>query len=187
MGIKVITAPTLESVLPLAAVRLHLKQDSTADDTEIAFALAAAHRHAQHYTQCSIGAQTLELALDEFPAGPIQLPLGPVASVVSVTYVDTNGDTQTLASSDYAVDDFSTPAWLVPAYNAQWPSTLPAVNAVRVQYVAGTNAIDEAVKFAMLLTVGHLYANREAVGPSNLVELPLGVRALLDTVRVWSM
>lgn len=187
MGIKVITAPTLESVLPLAAVRLHLKQDSTDDDSEIGLALAAAHRHAQHYTQCSIGEQLLELALDEFPAGPIQLPLGPVIRVSSVTYVDANGTTQTLAGSDYALDDFSTPAWLAPAYNSQWPSTLPTVNAVRVRYVAGSNTPDDAVKFALLLTVGHLYANRESVGPSNLTELPLGACALLDTVKVWSM
>jgi uncharacterized phiE125 gp8 family phage protein len=188
MGIKVITAPTLTSVLSLAELRLHLKVDNTDDDGQILLALAAAHRHAQHYTQCSIGQQLLELALDEFPCeGPIQLPQGPVASISSVTYVDPAGATQTVPSSDYALDDFQTPAWLVPAVNTTWPSTLAAVNAVRVQYVAGSNTPDDAVKYAMLLTVGHLYANREAVGPSNLAELPLGVQALLDTVRVWSM
>lgn len=44
-----------------------------------------------------------------------------------------------------------------------------------------------AVKSAVLLQVGHLYANRESVSqqPGNyMVELPLGVKWLIDPYRI---
>ena len=53
--------------------------------------------------------------------------------------------------------------------------------------VAGAATLNDAVRSALLLMVGHLYANREAVGPGNLTQVPLGVNALLDTVRSWSV
>lgn len=47
--------------------------------------------------------------------------------------------------------------------------------------------VDDAVKSAILLQVGNLYANREStVQPlrSAIVELPLGVKWLLDPYRI---
>ena len=91
---KVITPPA--AALSLEQLRRHCRidpPDSANDaDTDLSAALAAAHAHAQHYTGISIGVQTLELALDEFPAAGIQLLQGPVSSITSVTYLDANGD-----------------------------------------------------------------------------------------------
>ena len=90
MAIKTITAPTLLSIVSLAEMRLHCKLDTTggvhADDSQLQIALGAAHGYAEHYTQNALGAQTLELALDEFPAngGSIELARGPVISITSV-------------------------------------------------------------------------------------------------------
>ncbi len=47
--------------------------------------------------------------------------------------------------------------------------------------------MDDAVKSAVLLQVGNLYANREAVSQiagNNLVELPFGVKWLLNPYRI---
>ena len=47
--------------------------------------------------------------------------------------------------------------------------------------------IDSAVQGAILLQVGHLYANREAVSqqPGNyMLELPLGLKWLVDPYRI---
>lgn len=186
MAIKVITPPA--ALLTAAELNLHLKLDSataTADATLVSACLMAAHRYAEHYTQVSLGSQTLELALDAFPDGPIELPRGPVTGVTSVQYIDTVEDEITLDSSAYGLDDYSVPAWLTVAYGTEWPDTLDTVNAVKVRYVAGAATLDEAVRAALLLIVGHLYANRENVAPGNLSEVPMGANVLLDTVKVW--
>lgn len=47
--------------------------------------------------------------------------------------------------------------------------------------------VDDAIKAAILLTLGHLYRNREDVvaGPSaGALALPLGARALLQSKRI---
>lgn len=188
MGTKVITPPA--AVLDLEQLRRHCKidpPDATNDaDDDLTAALAAAHATAQHYTGISIGSQTLELALDEFPEGGIQLLQGPVTSITSVSYVDENGDTQTLASSAYSLDDYSTPAWLLPAADTDWPSTYAAANAVKVRYVAGASALDGAVAQALRLLVGLYFDNRNAADKGALTEIPFGVKALLNTVKDWS-
>ena len=186
MPIKVITAPS--AALTLEQLRRHCRidpPDSANDvDTDLSAALAAAQAYAQHYTGISIGSQTLELALDEFPAdGPIQLLQGPVTSITSVQYIDTAEVEQTITSTDYTLDDYATPAWLVPAYDVEWPDTLATTNAVKVRYVAGAATIDGAVAAALRLLVGHYFTNREAIASGTVVEIPLGVRALLDTVK----
>lgn len=190
MGFKVITGPA--AVIPIAEVLTHLK-DEGADATrqaEVLALLAAARAHAEHYCGRSFGSQTLELALDAFPSGGISLPRPPVTSITSVKYLDTAGVEQTVSSADYTLDDYdSQQHWVLPAYDVTWPSTLDSLNAVKVRYVAGAATLPEAVRSALLLFVGHLDMNREAVAAGNggAVELPLGVKALLDTQKVWAL
>lgn len=182
MAIKVITAPV--EILTLAEVRLHLKDPATEDDALIASQLLAAHAYAEHYTGCAIGVQTLEMALDAFPDGAIAIERAPLVSVDSISYLDSAGVVQTVPSTDYAIDDYGMSAWIVPAYQTDWPETLDAVNAVKVRYVAGD--VKPAVRAALLLIVGHLYANRESVSPGNLAVVPMGANALLDTVKTYA-
>jgi len=188
MGIKVITASA--ALLTLTELRLHLKLDTTlgvhADDTLIAAQLTAAQEYCQHYAQQSFGDQTLELALDDFPVGGIRLPRGPVTSVVSVTYVSTASVVTTVSSADYLLDDYGPQAWVIPAYGLDWPEPLDTVNAVKVRYQAGAATMPGAVRAALLLIVGHLYANRENVSAGSLARVPMGADALLDTVKDWS-
>lgn len=188
---KVITPPA--PALDLPALRLHCKIDliggSHPDDAVLTAALDGARRYAEHYTQTSIGAQTLELAIDAFPASWITLPRGPVTAITSVTYLDQAGVLQTLNSNAYKLDTYETPARLFPAFNTSWPSTRFEVNAVLIRYIAGqpTAEIDQAVISALKLITAHLYENREDSTPGTISNIPLGADALLDTVKVWSM
>jgi hypothetical protein len=52
----------------------------------------------------------------------------------------------------------------------------------------GLDPVPSDIKAAMLLTIGHLYANRESVtiGSTQGHELPLGVKHLLQPYRVYS-
>lgn len=190
MGYKVIT-PVAAPVIALDVLRPHLKLDviggtTHPDDALILGYLAAAREYAEHYTQRSIGAQTLELALDSFPDAGIELPLG-AASITSIKYIDAAGVEQTILSTLYTLDDYSTKHWATPV--AAWPDTSAVANAVKVRYTTPA-ALPAAVTQALLLLTAHLYQNREAVNTDRGVvpgEVPLGVKALLDTVRHWGL
>ncbi len=192
MGYKVITA-VAGDVIPLADMRQHLKLDAIGgsthpDDAMIQGLLAAAREHAEHYSQCSIGAQTLELALDSFPSNPpgIELPLG-AANITSIKYVDAALVEQTISTTLYTLDDYSAKHWAIPA--SVWPTPADVANAVKVRYVTPA-AIPSAGRSALLLLVSHLYQNREAVNLERGVvpaEVLFGVKALLDTFRKWSL
>ena len=184
MGYQVITPPT--EPVTLADARLHLRVTDTSEDTLIASLTTAAREYCEHYLQRSIGSQTLELALDEFPEGAIELEHGPCISITSIKYIDTTGVEQTLAGAAYTLDDYSHKSWAVRAYGTEWPDTLEAANVVKVRYVAGSTP--SAVIAAMKLIIGHLYENREqSIVGVSVTELPLGVKALLDTKRIWSL
>jgi uncharacterized phiE125 gp8 family phage protein len=190
MGYKVIT-PVAAPVIALDVLRPHLRLDliggpTHPDDALIQAYLLAAREYAEHYTQRSIGAQVIELALDSFADAGIELPLG-AATITSIKYVDAALSEQTIAGNLYTLDDYSNKHWAQPV--DAWPACAAVANAVKVRYTTPA-AIPAAVHNALLLLTGHLYQNREAVNTDRGVvpgEVPLGVKALLDTVRHWSM
>ncbi len=89
--------------------------------------------------------------------------MSPIQSITSVEYVDTDGATQTLASSGY---QFDAKGRLSPSYGNSWPSTRSQYDAVTVTYIAGeTHAgnVPEDIKHAMLLMIGAADVAREGV------------------------
>ena len=173
MGVKVITPAS--NVLTLAQLRLHLRLigDPHPEDALLLSYLASAVQFAEHYTGRSIGVQTLELALDAVPDGPIELVRGPAISIVSIKYIAEDGAPWTVPETLYTLDDYGLKSWAVSA--TVWPATGAFANAVKVRYQAGN--MPPAVQSALLLTVGDMYENREAVSLSK------GACALLDTVK----
>lgn len=189
MGFKVISPPA--PMLAIADLRLHLKLDAVAgvhpDDALVLSLADAAIDFCEHACDRSFGAQTLELALDQFPCTEaIALPRGPVQSITHIKYIDTASVEQTLAPSAYMLDDYSPTTFVVPALDTTWPDTLATVNAVKIRYLSGTAALPPTIRAAALLLVGHWYEHREAVAAGNWGEMPMGVRALLDTQRDYS-
>lgn len=187
MTYKIITPPT-SPVIALSDIRLHLRLDllggsTHPDDALIQTYLDAAREYCQHYTQKSIGAQTIELAIDAFPSGSIDLPLG-AASITSITYLDSDNALQTLASNQYVLNEYPYTTCVYPV--TEWPTAGEFTNAVKVRYVTPAT-FSQAVKTALLLTVAHLYENREAVGTDRLIQVPLSVDAMLNTVGTWQI
>lgn len=166
MGLLQNTAPATEPVT-LAEAKSHLRVDVTDDDTLITELIKAARQIVESNTGRSLITQTWRLTLDAFPRNneAIQLEKPPLVSVQSVTYVDTNGTTQTLATSDYIVDTSHIQGEVALAYDKTWPETRPQRNAVLVNYTAGygaASAVPEVLKAAIKLRLGDLFANREA-------------------------
>jgi uncharacterized phiE125 gp8 family phage protein len=134
--------------------------------------------------------QTWDLRLPCFPA-VIELPLPPLQSVTSISYVDANGDTQTLSPSGYQVSGIggSQRACIAPAYGTRWPVTRDVPEAITVRFVAGypDDGVPPAIKQAIMEMVADLWANRETVSAdqSYAVVMPATAKALLAPYRAW--
>lgn len=98
----------------------------------------------------------------------------------------------TMDAADYALDTYAAPARLNLATGASWPTSNGTVNSVKIRYVTGytipgdspqVHVLPKLALSAMLLMLGHLYANREATAVDKaLVEIPFGVSSLLGLV-----
>jgi uncharacterized phiE125 gp8 family phage protein len=210
---RIVTPPAEEPVTLLDA-RLQLQLTATGEPASHpldpwieSIGLPVARAMCEDYTGRSLVTQTIELAINGFPAtcpgrwfddGSLPLPRAPIRSIESVTYVDADGVTQTVDTANYLLDGFAEPAALYAAYGVAWPVAQTSRGAVRVRYVAGYSGPGEspqdfplppAIRGAVLLMLGHLNENREATSDLRfLADLPLGVTALLDPYRInWSV
>ncbi len=164
---------------------------NTTSDPQLTMLIASARAAAELELRRALITQTLDLYLDRFPCeSPYEIRLPPLQSVSAITYVDINGDTQTLDAADYHVDAVSQPARIAPAYGLFWPSTRCQNNAVKVRFVAGygaASAVPSCVKNWMLLRIKALYDNPSqiVVGTNGMVQMPTEfIDCLLDSERI---
>jgi uncharacterized phiE125 gp8 family phage protein len=199
MNPRVISEPTVE-VVSLDTARRHLNLDNDGnsppaheDDLLIEIYLRAARQSVEKYTERVLVPTGLEYAVDRFPCGALKLPGAPLREVTGITYIDRDEVEQTLDPGAYSVDAYSEPGWLLVKAGTAWPSAACVVNAVKIQYTAGydgPDSVDEhplpsPLQSAVLLTLGHLYENRESVVVgTSAVELPLAVKFLLQPYRL---
>lgn len=192
---KVVSAPTSEP-LSLLECYHHLRLDpidssditGRPDDALIEALISAAREYCENFTGLSLALKDYEVRLDAFP-DEIELPHPPfVALLNGITITDEVSD-NAIDEDLYAVDDFSDLLAVISPVSS-WP-TLATGNTVRVRYRAGFGDESEAfgqvpgtIRAAMLLLVGHWYANREAVGDAQMASIPLGVESLLRPHRV---
>lgn len=177
MGLRLITPPA-EYPVTLAETKKHCRVDGSDEDTLLNSYIAAATAHVESYTGRAIMDQTWELVLDDF-TGCILFPKGPVQSITSITYYDTDEVLQTLATDQYVLDNVNDPAWVVRPSDVSWPSVAQGVNNVIIRFIAGYSDVPPEIKAAILILVAHLYDNREA-GAS-----PDAVNALLVNHRSY--
>ena len=195
---KIFTDATAEPI-SLVDARTHLRVTpylgslptlTHPDDALIRALLSASREYCENFTGLSIADKVYEQAGTSFPygAGPLELLHPPLISVVSVVHGAT-----TVPLADVLVQDWTSPQAIYLA--SDWPTFDATPGAVRVRFRAGYAAFDAApagpvrplpfvIRAAILLTLGHLYENRENTTTENLKVLPLGVDALLRPLRV---
>lgn len=188
MHLKRTADPTSEPIT-WAECKVHLKLD---DDTEQAYVetlIAAAREYVEAQLGRALYTQTWTLKLDGFrddgqvvKDGIITIPNPPLASVSSITYVDTNGTTQTLSASSYTVNTQADPGRIYEAYSYVWPDTRDTEDCVTITYVAGWSTvatIPKTIKQAMLMLVLHWFGVRQPVTEKPLSAVPMAVESLL--------
>lgn len=185
MRLQLVTAAT-QSPLTISALRHHVRldEDDTTHDERLIDASTNAVAMVEDYLQRPLLSSTWALRLNGFPYCEIELPLAPVQSVSSVTYVDSAGVTQSWATSSWNLDNFDRTgrAFIRPVYGQVFPTARDDYNVVTVNFVAGWSdpgAIPKAIIRALLLIVGHFFENTEAVSPVDLREIPMGAKHLL--------
>lgn len=184
MGLSLVTAPASEPIT-LAEAKAHCRVDITDDDTLISALIVTAREYCEGYLHRKLITQAWDWTMEGFPSC-FQFPFLPVSAITSVKYYDTANVQQTLSSSYYQVDLYSTPARVHLAYGYAWPSSYERSDAVVVRFSAGyanAAAVPQAIKQAMLLLIGHWYRSREAAG-TRVEEIPMGVQALLFPLRL---
>lgn len=166
--------------------------DARADDIAALISAAVAHLDGRDGTlgRC-LAPQTWRMDLARFPSGIITLPLPPTMSVLSIDYVDADGNLQQLNS--YRV----TPggpygAAIQPALGASWPQTLrDTLDAVRVTFEAGyvtasspaLLALPEPIRQALKLMISQWYDEGGFIVGGQVTHLPFAVDALLAPYR----
>jgi uncharacterized phiE125 gp8 family phage protein len=191
-SVKVITPPAYEPVtLQEAKLWCRVEDDDIDDEATLLLLIIAMREYAEELTGRAFVRRTLELRLEEFPEGEIELPQAPLISVSSIQYVDGDGTLQTLDASPntYQVDAVSEPGRVAPLYAADWPAARAVMDAVRIQYVAGyatVNLIPKKVRLWMQARISTLFENREQFVVGNIVQpIPRDfVDGLLDGLRV---
>lgn len=123
----------------------------------------------------------------------VELPRPPMvtastATAVTITYTPSAGaSTTTLAATEYRVDRQATPGVCRPLYGQTWPTHLVDQNSTVVTWWAGYSAdgtsVPSPAKAAVLMLIAHLWRNREMATEAALTEVPMGTKALLDTLR----
>lgn len=189
-----VTGPTVEP-LSLSECKLFLRVDHTSDDTLIAAMLASARLWVETYTRRALCTQTVDLKYVGWPVqyGPLVVPYAPLQSVTSITYVDQDEATQTLAASEYVVRTQSGPRAGRGTIEIADGVTLPTLSTqpdrpVTVRAVCGYGVaaqVPDGIKSAIYLLLGDLYEQRqETITGTSVSKTHTTIERLLGPYRL---
>lgn len=168
----------------------------TRRDAVIAGRLIAARLWCEEHTKRAFIMQTWYGYVDTFRAayiamlantGKICRPTfdlkADLQSVTAITYVDSDGITQTLASDQYLVDTVN--SRIEEAYGVAWPIVRRQANAVRIEFVSGYGAaadVPQQIKEAIMFIVAHWENYQSSIeGAVRITTVPYAVTQLLQS------
>ena len=192
MAVELVTAPTVPPV-SLADLKAHLRVDHDDDDAYIAGLAEVATTSVEDYCQRALVAQTWRWILGGWPNDGERVPRAPFGELVSISYVDADGATQSLEVDQFTVAGVEDPR-IYRAAGVTLPSVRSGPAVVTITFTAGyepgsgddTSIIPAPLRHAVAMTVAHFYENREATLINVRGEdLPRGVDHLLARYRVW--
>ncbi len=161
-----ICAPPATDLVTLVEAKAQIRDDGVAEDALIQTYIAAVGAYLDGVDGVlgrALVTQVWDLNLPCFPVDALRLPLPPLQVVNSVSYIDTAGATQTVAS--FQTYDQNGVGYIRPDPGAAWPATKVQENAVTVRFTAGYGAaaaVPASIRLAALLLIGSAAKNREA-------------------------
>ena len=151
------------------------------DDTLIQGFIDAAYQYAENKTGTCFKPREITIVLDSLPpAGDkIVFEHTPVREVTGFSYVDPTGQTQDIDPAELRLDTRPLYPTLAPKFGSQWPALIAEPESVTITVSVGYEQTPADAQAAMLLLIGHLYANREATAAVALSAVPFGIDVLL--------
>lgn len=152
------TGPSVEP-FDLAEAKAHLRVEGSDDDALITALITTVRQACEDRIERTLITSTWVHEMDYLELRT-RLPMGPVQSVASVQYMDTDGVRQTLPDDQWQF----TAGILLPVHLAMWPLRLVQPGAARITYTAGYGTTGASVPKPyiawMKLALTDLYDNR---------------------------
>ena len=182
MAKRVLITAATERALSVTNFKTHARIDETAEDTYIGTLLDAAEDEAETFCWRKFITQTWDQYFDGF-ADPLVLAFAPVSSITSISYLDENGTSQTLATSVYELAEVDGLAVVRLKYNQSWPVTRAHEDVVTVRFVCGYGAaasVPQRIIQAIAIHAAWAYRNREG----DVEQFPQTFHRLLRPFRL---
>ena len=128
--------------------------DTELDDT-LELMMKAARGHVERYCSIYVPSQTVVVKCDRF-CDFARVPVAPIQSIASISYVDTAGGNASLGSSAYELRNDGMTVSIVPAHGTRWPAIQPGSRII-VRAVVGFETVPAELLSAMLLHVRSQY------------------------------
>lgn len=189
-GLAITTAPA-EEPLTLGEAKAHLRVDFDDEDSTITALVASARKRFEEETGRQLVTAQYRMRIDRLPTGNgiILIPKAPLQSIETLSYVDVDGDTQTLTeNTDFVVETDREPGRIRLAYNKTWPACRKQPNAATIDFTAGYGAavaVDELIKDALRLTIGANYEFREdLIAGTIIAKIPRGAESIITLYNI---
>jgi len=143
-----------------------LDQGYASEDDYILSLITAARQYCERYQDRAYITQTWELSMQAFPS-IIELPLGNLQTVDSITYKDSAGVITTLAATEYVVSTKGHTGVIVPAYGKTFPVfTAYPLDAIVITFTCGYGDaadVPKTIIHAIKLLISHWYETRTPI------------------------
>ncbi|MBN2842832.1 MAG: phage gp6-like head-tail connector protein [Sedimentisphaerales bacterium] len=175
---KYIISAVTNYPVSLSEVKEHLRIIGNDEDNVLSLYLKTAIDYCENFEGSCLTEKNVTAYYPYFLAY-MALPLSPAVLISSVKYNDGSGNL-VLYNGEKRLDSVANPSYIY------FPESLPVVstdypNSVEISYITGRGErmIEDRIKQAILLLVGHYYENREATSSAALNAIPFAVSALL--------
>lgn len=168
-----VTSLAGEAILPLADAKLSAHITGTDEDGVLTGFRDAALAHIERLSGLSLADGTWRWTMRSFPAR-IDLPIGPVTDLASVTYYDADGTEQTYA------DGRLVGGAVYPAVNGSWPN---AYDYAAVEFTAGPPSDEQlAVLIVAAQVQFQIFENRGRDDEKFIAGMERAVRSILGSL-----
>lgn len=154
-----VTAPTADAVtLAQAKKQVEIADSDTAHDEHLYELIDRARDEFESDCDLCISTQSWKVYADQLYDG-MQLHKGPIQSITSITYYDTNNVVVTLPTTIYNFDTANRKIRL--QWNQLWPVATVRWDAFEINYVCGFATLPPMAVQAMLILIEKYFLGRE--------------------------
>ena len=175
-------------LLTLAEIKPHLQITHARDDALLGSLLKAATEWLDGENGVlgqAIVDRTYQWKTGEF-LPLMRFPIRPVSLIQSITYLDSNGASQTVPNTAYYLFADALGPYIKPVSGYPWPLAQCRDDAITVNFTAGMGTpgqVPQPLKSAALMIIAHLYHNREVEVSTETFPLGFGMWQLIAPYR----